>query len=75
MAEELIINVAAMFSPLGGTLQIEVIKLLGIHYTNLEEYLFYMLTIYSSTSLEEIDPLKIAAAELITPRRGSTEHI
>ena len=75
MAEELQINVTAMFSPLGGILQIEVMKLLGIHCTNLEEYLFYILAIYSSTSPEEIDPRKIAAAELITPRRGSTEHI
>merc|ERR1712000_653385 len=49
--------------------------LLGIHSTKYEEFLFWTLSICSSTSLEDILPLNMAEAVRYLPWRGSEAHI
>jgi hypothetical protein len=75
MAVEFPTNVTDILRPFGGISQIAVLILLGIHSTKYEEFLFYTLSIYSSTSLEDIRPLKIAQAVRYLPCLGSDAHI
>merc|ERR1719346_981705 len=55
-------NVVAIFSPLGGMSHTEDLMLFGIHSTKYEEFLFWTLSICSSTSLVDIRPRNIADA-------------
>lgn len=75
MAVEFPIKVEAILRPLGGISQIDVLMLLGIHSTKYDEFLFYTLSIYSSTSLVESLPLNIAHAVKYLPCLGSEAHI
>ena len=75
MAVELPTNVTDILSPFGGMSQIAVLILLGIHSTKYDEFLFYTLSIYSSTSLEDILPLNMAQAVRYLPCLGSEAHI
>lgn len=68
-------NVTDILSPFGGISQIEDLILFGIHSTKYEEFLFYTLSIYSSTSLDDILPLNIADAVRYLPCLGSEAHI
>ena len=68
-------KVVAILSPLGGISQIDVLILLGIHSTKYEEFLFYTLSICSSTSLVATLPLNIAEAVKYLPCLGSEAHI
>ena len=61
MAVELPMNVAAILRPRGGMSQTAVLTLLGIHSTKYEEFLFWMLSICSSTSFIDIRPRNTAA--------------
>merc|ERR1712117_660809 len=54
MAVELPMKVAAILRPLGGMSQTAVLTLLGIHSTKHEEFLFWMLSICSSTSFMDL---------------------
>merc|ERR1711978_24884 len=58
MAVELPMKVAAIFRPRGGMSQTAVLTLLGIHSTKYELFLFWMLSICSSTSFMDMRPLK-----------------
>ena len=51
------------------------LMLFGIHSTKYEEFLFWTLSIYSSTSLEDILPLNMAEAVRYLPCLGSEAHI
>ncbi len=75
MAVEFPMKVTAILSPLGGISQIDDLILLGIHSTKYDEFLFYTLSIYSSTSLVDILPLNIADAVRYLPCLGSEAHI
>ncbi|XP_047092660.1 uncharacterized protein LOC124704450 [Lolium rigidum] len=55
-------KVPAIFSPLGGMSHTLDLTLLGIHSTKYEEFLFWTLSICSSTSLVLIFPRKQAEA-------------
>ena len=68
-------KVTAIFNPLGGISQMEDLMLLGIHSTKYELFLFYTLSIYSSTSLVDILPLNRAEAVKYLPCLGSAAHI
>merc|ERR1719479_438019 len=68
-------KVVAILSPLGGMSQTELLMLLGIHSTKYEEFLFWTLSICSSTSLVDILPRNIAEAVRYLPCRGSEAHI
>ncbi|KAI8123627.1 hypothetical protein CVS40_5681 [Lucilia cuprina] len=61
MAVELPMKVADIFKPLGGMSQTAVFTLLGIHSTKYELFLFWMLSICSSTSFMDMRPRKMAA--------------
>merc|ERR1711975_125697 len=50
----------AIFRPLGGMSQTEDLMLLGIHSTKYDEFLFWTLSICSSTSLVDMRPRKRA---------------
>jgi len=58
MEVELPTKVEDILRPLGGMSQTEDLMLFGIHSTNYEEFLFWTLSICSSTSLVDIRPLK-----------------
>jgi len=75
IAVEFPTNVTAIFNPFGGISQMEDLMLLGIHYTKYEEFLFWTLSICSSTSLVDILPLKTAEAVKYLPCLGSAAHI
>merc|ERR1712216_807624 len=65
----------AIFSPLGGISQTELLMLFGIHSTKYEEFLFCTLSICSSTSFVDIRPRKRHVAVRYRPWRGSAAHI
>src|SRR5690606_11411847 len=75
IAVELPMKVTDIFNPLGGISQMELLMLLGIHSTKYELFLFWTLSICSSTSLEDILPLNIAEAVRYLPCLGSEAHI
>lgn len=75
IAVEFPIKVEAIFKPLGGISQIDVLMLFGIHSTKYDEFLFYTLSIYSSTSFVDNLPLNIAQAVKYLPCLGSEAHI
>merc|ERR1719206_1296464 len=54
-------KVEDIFKPRGGMSQTAVLTLLGIHSTKNEEFLFWMLYIWPSTSLMDILPRKMAS--------------
>merc|ERR1719379_297535 len=68
-------NATAILRPFGGMSQTEHLMLLGIHSTKYDEFLFWTLSICSSTSLVDIRPLNIAAAVRYRSCRGSEAHI
>ena len=68
-------KVTDILRPFGGISQIADLMLFGIHSTKYEEFLFWTLSIYSSTSLEDILPLNIAEAVRYLPCLGSEAHI
>merc|ERR1711972_942635 len=59
MAVELPMKVEAILRPRGGMSHTAVLTLLGIHSTKNGEFLFWMLYIWSSTSLMDMRPRKI----------------
>merc|ERR1712002_863446 len=61
MAVEFPMKVAAILRPLGGISHTAVFTLFGIHSTKYELFLFWMLSICSSTSFMDILPLNTAA--------------
>jgi hypothetical protein len=61
--------------PLGGISQTDDLMLFGIHSTKYEEFLFWTLSIYSSTSLVDILPLNMHEAVKYLPCLGSEAHI
>merc|ERR1712083_542778 len=75
MAVELPMKVTDILRPFGGISQIADLMLLGIHSTKYEEFLFWTLSICSSTSLEDILPLNMAEAVRYLPCLGSEAHI
>merc|ERR550517_2204477 len=75
MAVVLPMNVVAILSPLGGMSQTDDLMLLGIHSTKYEEFLFWTLSICSSTSLVDMRPRNMAEAVRYLPCRGSLAHI
>merc|ERR1719443_1294187 len=75
MAVELPMKMEAIFRPLGGMSQTDDLMLLGIHSTKYEEFLFWTLSICSSTSLVDILPLNMAEAVRYLPCLGSEAHI
>merc|ERR1719308_823428 len=75
MAVELPMKVAAILRPLGGMSHTAVLTLLGIHSTKYEEFLFWMLSICSSTSFMDMRPRKTAATVRYLPWRGSQAAI
>ncbi len=68
-------KVTDIFKPLGGISQMEDLILFGIHSTKYEEFLFWTLSICSSTSLVDILPLNMQQAVRYLPCRGSDAHI
>jgi len=60
IAVELPMKIDAILRPLGGISQTDDLMLLGIHSTKYEEFLFWTLSICSSTSLVDIRPRKRA---------------
>merc|ERR1719333_88807 len=62
MAVELPMKVTDILRPLGGMSQMADLMLLGIHSTKYEEFLFWTLSICSSTSLEDMRPRNMAEA-------------
>merc|ERR1719445_1939303 len=60
-------NVVAILSPLGGMSQTELLMLFGIHSTKYEEFLFWTLSICSSTSFVDIRPRNMAEAVRYLP--------
>jgi len=75
IAVELPMKVTDILRPFGGISQIADLMLFGIHSTKYEEFLFWTLSIYSSTSLDDILPLNIAEAVRYLPCLGSEAHI
>merc|ERR1719456_256923 len=75
MAVELPIKHEDILRPLGGMSQTVLLILLGIHSTKYELFLFWTLSICSSTSLVDMRPRKRAAAVRYRPCRGSAAHI
>merc|ERR1719333_1511403 len=75
MAVELPMKMEAILRPLGGMSQTDDLMLLGIHSTKYEEFLFWTLSICSSTSLVDMRPRNKAAAVRYRPWRGSAAHI
>merc|ERR1719513_474410 len=75
MAVELPMKVAAIFQPLGGMSHTAVLTLLGIHSTKYEEFLFWILSICSSTSFMDMRPRKTAATVRYLPCLGSQAAI
>merc|ERR550517_502733 len=61
MAVELPMKVADILRPRGGISHTAVLTLLGIHSTKYEEFLFWMLSICSSTSFIDMRPRNIVA--------------
>merc|ERR1719192_461595 len=68
-------KVVAILSPLGGMSQTEDLMLFGIHSTKYDEFLFWTLSICSSTSLVDMRPRNMADAVRYRPWRGSEAHI
>ena len=58
-----------------GVITMEDLMLFGIHSTKYEEFLFWTLSICSSTSLVDILPLNMAEAVRYLPCLGSEAHI
>merc|ERR1719464_296777 len=75
MAVVLPTKVVDILRPLGGISQTEDLILLGIHSTKYEEFLFWTLSICSSTSFVDIRPRNIAEAVRYRPCLGSDAHI
>merc|ERR1712223_1416127 len=75
MAVEFPINVAAILRPRGGMSHTAVLTLLGIHSTKYDEFLFWMLSICSSTSFIDIRPRNTAATVKYLPCLGSQAAI
>merc|ERR1712066_690615 len=75
MAVELPAKATAIFKPFGGMSHTEALMLLGIHSTKYELFLFWTLSICSSTSFVDMRPRKSAAAVKYLPWRGSAAHI
>merc|ERR1711898_8390 len=75
MAVELPMKVTDILRPLGGMSQMADLMLLEIHSTKYEEFLFWTLSICSSTSLEDMRPLNMAEAVRYLPCLGSEAHI
>ena len=75
IAVELPMKVTDILRPFGGISQMADLMLLGIHSTKYEEFLFWTLSICSSTSLEDILPLNMAEAVRYLPCLGSEAHI
>merc|ERR1719262_1254157 len=74
-AVELPMKVVDILRPLGGMSQTLDLMLFGIHSTKYDEFLFWTLSICSSTSLEDILPLNMAEAVRYLPCLGSEAHI
>merc|ERR1719242_887821 len=68
-------KVVAIFKPLGGMSHTDDLMLLGIHSTKYEEFLFWTLSICSSTSFVLMRPRNIAATVKYLPCLGSQAHI
>merc|ERR1712060_451083 len=75
MAVELPRKDTAIFRPFGGMSHTPDLMLLGIHSTKYEEFLFWTLSICSSTSLVDMRPRNKQAAVRYRPWRGSAAHI
>merc|ERR1711974_456768 len=75
MAVELPIKVALILRPRGGMSQTAVLTLLGIHSTKYELFLFWVLSICSSTSFMDIRPRNMVATVKYRPCRGSQAAI
>merc|ERR1719516_396923 len=67
MAVELPTKVADIFRPRGGMSQTAVLTLLGIHSTKYDEFLFWMLSICSSTSFMDMRPRNMVATVRYRP--------
>merc|ERR1712225_232084 len=65
----------AIFRPFGGMSQMPHFMLFGIHSMKYEEFLFWTLSICSSTSFDDMRPRKRPAAVRYRPWRGSAAHI
>merc|ERR1719409_2325948 len=74
-AVELPTKSAAILRPLGGMSQIDDLMLHGIHSTKYDEFLFWTLSICSSTSLADMRPRNMQAQVRYRPWRGSEAHI
>ena len=74
-SKHLPMKVADILRPRGGISQTAVLTLLGIHSTKYDEFLFWTLSICSSTSFIDIRPRKIAATVKYRPCRGSQAAI
>merc|ERR1712098_729324 len=68
-------KVTAIFKPLGGMSQTPHFMLFGIHSTKYEEFLFWTLSICSSTSFVDIRPRNSPHAVKYRPCLGSAAHI
>merc|ERR1719231_90736 len=75
MAVELPMKVADILRPRGGMSQTAVLTLFGIHSTKYDEFLFWTLSICSSTSFIDIRPRKMVPTVRYRPWRGSAAAI
>merc|ERR1712179_469440 len=75
MAVELPMKQVDILRPLGGMSQTVDLMLLGIHSTKYELFLFWTLSICSSTSLVDMRPRNMAATVRYRPCRGSQAAI
>merc|ERR1719480_297393 len=75
MQVELPIKPTDILRPFDGMSQMAHLRLLGIHSTKYEEFLFCTFNICSSTSFVDILPRKSAAAVKYRPCLGSAAHI
>merc|ERR1719240_950325 len=68
-------KVPDILRPRGGMSQTAVLTLFGIHSTKYDEFLFWTLSICSSTSFIDMRPRKIVPTVRYRPWRGSAAHI
>ena len=70
-------NVADIFRPFGGMSQTEDLMLFGIHSTKYDEFLFWTLSICSSTSLVDMRPRNSSAGGEVpaVARVGGAHHV
>merc|ERR1719181_1204454 len=73
MEVELPTKVPDILRPRGGMSQTAVLTLFGIHSTKYDEFLFWTLSICSSTSFIDMRPRKMAATVRYRPWRGEQE--